>query len=115
MQNGGGLALAWRSSVSNDGAYVRESFSLTAAREVDIASVSLISLHLPGASIAGTADGTPIVSGDAFFAFEHPMARAAVTNEEATSKLNRKLPLLSGIPINYSAVIGVASPGQLRR
>jgi hypothetical protein len=115
LQNGGGLTIAWRASISDDGPYVRESFLLTTARDVDIASVSLISLRLPGASIAGTADGTPIVSGDAFFAFEHPMARAAVTNGEATSTLKRTLPLLTGIPITYTAVIGVAAPGQLRR
>jgi hypothetical protein len=115
VQNGGGLTIAWRASISDDGPYLRESFLLTTPRDVDIASVSLISLRLPGASIAGTADGTPIVSGDAFFAFEHPMARAAVTNGEATSTLKRKLPLLNGIPFTYTAVIGVAAPGQLRR
>ena len=115
VQNGGGLTIAWQASMSADGPYLRESFLLTAARNVDIASVSLISLRLPGASIAGTADGTPILSGDAFFAFEHPMARALVVNGQATSTLKRELPLLSGIPITYTAVIGVAAPGQLRR
>ncbi len=111
----GALTIAWRASMSADGAYLRESFTLTAAKDVDIASLSLINLHLPGAAVAGTADGTPIVSGDAFFAFEHPMARALVIDAEATSTLKRKLPLLRGIPITYTAVIGVASPGQLRR
>jgi hypothetical protein len=115
VENGGGLAIAWRATITTDGAYVRESFLLTAARDVDIASVTLISLRLPGASIAGTADGTPIVSGDTFFAFEHPMARAFVVDAEATSTLNRKLPLLAGIAVTYSAVMGVAAPGQLRR
>jgi hypothetical protein len=115
VQNGGGLTIAWRASIGADGAYVRESFLLITAKDMDIASVSLISLHLPGASIAGTADGTPIISGEAFFAFEHPMARALVANGQATSTLKRKLPLLTGIPITYSAVIGVAAPGQLRR
>lgn len=114
-QNGGGLTIVWRASMSANGAYLRESFLLTTARNIDIAGVSLISLHLPGALIAGTADGTPIVSGDAFFAFEHPMARALVINREATSTLKRELPLQAGIPITYSAVIGVAAPGQLRR
>ena len=113
-QNGGGLTIAWRASMGA-GAYLRESFSLTTTKDMDIASVSLISLHLPGASIAGTADGAPIVSGDAFFAFEHPMARALVINGKATSTLSRKLPLLAGIPIVYTAVLGVAAPGQLRR
>jgi hypothetical protein len=115
LQNGGGLTIAWRAWINTGGPYVRESFLLTASRDVDIASVSLISLRLPGASIAGTADGTPIVCGDAFFAFEHPMARALVIDAAATSTLNRKLPLLTGIPVTYTAVIGVAAPGQLRR
>jgi hypothetical protein len=115
VQNGGGLTIAWRAWINTAGQYVRESFLLTASRDVDIASVSLISLRLPGASIAGTADGTPIVCGDTFFAFEHPMARALVIDAAATSTLNRKLPLLAGIPVTYTAVIGVAAPGQLRR
>ncbi len=114
-QNDGGLTIAWRASMTADGAYLRESFTLKAAKDMDIARVSLINLHLPGAATAGTADGTPIVSGDAFFAFEHPMARALAINGEATSSLKRKLPLLRGIPITYTAVVGVAAPGQLRR
>jgi hypothetical protein len=109
------LTITWRASISDHGSYVRETFVLMTATDVDIASVSLISLHLPGASIAGTADGTPIVSLDAFFAFEHPMARALVTSAQATSTLKRALPLREGIAVSYSAVIGVAAPGQLRR
>jgi hypothetical protein len=50
-----------------------------------------------------------------FFALEHPMARATVVNGEATSTLRRALPLRAGIPVAYTAVIGVASPGQLCR
>jgi hypothetical protein len=115
VQNNGGLRIAWRALISEDGGYVRESFVLTTTNDVDLASVSLISLHLPGAWVAGTAEGTPIVSGDAFFALEHPMARAMVVNGEATSTLRRALPLRAGIPVAYAAVIGVASPGQLRR
>ncbi len=71
VQNDGDLTIAWRASMSADGPYLRESFLLTTAKDVNIESISLISLRLPDASIAGTADGTPIVSGDAFFAFEH--------------------------------------------
>lgn len=115
VQNGGALAIAWSASISDDGPYVRESFVLTTASDLDIAGLSLISLHLPHAWVAGTADGIPIVSGDAFFAFEHPMARAWVGNGEATSTLKRALPLRAGIPVSYSAVIGVAAPGQMRR
>ena len=114
-QNSGGLGIAWRAMISDDGAYVRISYELTTASDLDIASVSLIALHLPDAWIAGTADGTPIVSGDAFFAVEHPMARALVSNGLAASTLKRALPLRAGVPVAYSAVIGVAAPGQLRR
>ena len=115
VQNGGGLTIAWRASISDDGPYLRESFVLTTAQDLDVASLSLISLRLPAAWIAGTADGTPIVSGDAFFAFEHPMARALVANGQASSTLKRVLPLRSGVAVDYGAVIGVAAPGQLRR
>ena len=115
VRDDGELSIAWRASIGDEGAYVRETFVLTASKDVDIKSLSLISLRLPGASIAGTADGTPILSVDAFFAFEHPMARALVIDAAATSSLRRALPLRAGIPVAYSAVIGVAAPGQLRR
>jgi hypothetical protein len=115
LQNGGGLAIFWRAAISDDGAYVRESYELRTTKDIDFASVSLISLKLFGASVAGTADGTPIVSGDAFFAFEHPMARAMVSNGEASFTLKRALPLRAGVPVVYTAVMGVARTGQLRR
>ena len=112
VQPGGGLSITWRASIGDDGPYVRETFLLTTTGDVDLAGVSLISLRLPGASVAGTADGTPIVSGDAFFAVEHPMARANVSNGAATSTLQRALPLRAGVPVAYSAVIGVAASGS---
>jgi hypothetical protein len=115
LQNGGGMSIAWRALIGDDGPYVRETFVLMTDEDVDIASVSLISLHLPRAWVAGTADGTPLVSGDAFFSFEHPMARALVADGEATSTLRRVLPLRANVSVAYSAVIGVAAPGQLRR
>jgi len=115
VSNAGGLSIAWRAAIGDDGPYVRESFELMTTNELDIASLSLISLHLPGASVAGTADGTPIVSGNAFLSFEHPMAHALVTGAQATSTLRRGLALRAGIAVDYGAVIGVAAPGQLRR
>jgi hypothetical protein len=115
LQNGGGLTIIWQAVISDDGPYLRESFQLTTTGDVDIASVSLINLKLTGASVAGTADGTPIVNGNEFFAFEHPMARAMVSNGEASFTLKRALPLRAGVSVVYTAVIGVARPGQLRR
>ena len=115
IERDGRLTVRWSARLIAGGRYVREVFALSSASDIDITSLSLISLELPGSHIAGTADGTPIISGDTYFAFEHPLARALITNGHATSTIKRRLPLRAGVTAEYAAVVGVTSPGQLRR
>jgi hypothetical protein len=110
-----GLKVHWRAVLRDGTSYVRVELRLEAASELDLARVALITLRLPAAFVAGTASGSPLVCGNAFFGFEHPMAEADVVDGQATMTLRRVLPLRPGVPVAYSAVLGVAPAGQLRR
>ena len=112
---GTGLKAHWRALLRDGSAYVREELTLQAAAGADLAGVTLISLELPGAFVAGTAPGSPIIAGNAFFAFEHPMAEALVVDQHATMTLRRALPLRAGVAVGYSAVLGALPAAQRRR
>src|SRR6185312_9319438 len=55
------------------------------------------------------------IADDRFFAFEHPMAQVRVEGGHAQQFVKRVLPLRANVATTYSAVFGVATPGQLRR
>ena len=80
-----------------------------------IERVQLIDANLPDARVVGSVSGSPIVAGNWFLGFEHPMSHSKVTNGRATAWIDRKLPLRAGQSVTYSAVIGVARAGQMRR
>ena len=114
---GTGLIVDWRLVLHDSGHYVRQEIGLEAARELDLASVTLVDLGGlgPAVTVAGTVAGSPVVEGEQFYAFEHPMAVASVLSGEARMSLARALPLRAGTRIAYSSVFGVAPRGQLRR
>jgi hypothetical protein len=110
-----GLKVQWRVLLRDGSSYVREELTFVSAADLDLSSVSLIALELPGAWVAGTVPGSPLVAGNEFFGFEHPMAEAAVVAGHATMRLRRVLPMRAGVAVSYSAVLGVLPAGQLRR
>lgn len=112
----GALSGTWTVSLSQDANYVHEELTLTAAaQDVPIAEVRLIDATLPGARVVGSVKGSPLVDGDIFLGFEHPLSSSDVSAGRATAFLARTLPLKAGQSVTYSAVLGVARTGQLRR
>ena len=110
------LRVNWSVILLDDSSYVRQSVTITAVgRDAPISRVELIDLHLNGAAVSGTVQGSPIVAGNLFLGLEHPMAKSRVTSNRATAWIERGLPLRAGQSITYSSVIGVARPGQMRR
>ena len=110
-----GLTVHWRALLRDGTSYVREEFTFEAGSELDLARITLIELELAGAAVAGTVAGSPVIAGDEFFAFEHPMAEASVTYGHTSMELRRVLPLRVGVPVSYSAVLGALPAGQRRR
>ncbi len=112
----GRVAVEWRGIVRDGGTYVRQQVTLhSAGAEVPVRQIVLVDQALPGAYVSGTVDGSPIVAGDLFFGFEHPLARSSVEGGRARSVLRRTLPLRPGVEPAYSSVVGTTPPGQLRR
>ncbi len=106
----------WRLELRDGSSYAREILTITAKdRDIPIERVQLVDAVLPDAHVAGSVPGSPIVAGHWFLGFEHPMSRSKVTNGRATAWIDRELPLRAGQSVTYSAVIGVARTGQMRR
>ncbi len=96
--------------------YIRQIVTIEAGeRDAPISRVQLIDLSLPGAHVAGSIDGSPIVAGNLFVGFEHPLSQSKVRGDRATAWIERELPLRAGQAVTYSSVIGVAREGQMRR
>lgn len=112
----GSLQADWRLTMRDGSNYVRESLTITALEhDAPVARVQLIDVPAPDAHVSGSVKGSPIVAGDFFLGFENPLSQSRVTQGRATAWIDRELPLRAGQSVTYSAVIGVARPGQMRR
>lgn len=97
--------------------YVRQvvTIAATGEKDVPISRVELVNASLPAAHVVGSVPGSPIVAGNVFLGFEHPLSESKVTGERAKAWMDRDLPLRAGQKVTYSSVVGVAHAGQLRR
>jgi len=108
-------SVVWRAVLRDDSNYIREEISLSApGDDQPIAEVSLFDGNLHGASVVGTVKGSPVTARDLFLGFEDPLAQCHATNT-VTCTMKRELPLKKGQTVEYSLVIGVSPPGQMRR
>ena len=112
----GRLEVAWRGVLRDGSSYVRQELSIRAlAGDLPLREISLLDFTGRRGWVSGTVRGTPIVVGDAFFAFEHPLANNALDGERVRCRMARTLPLRQGTTIDVSSVAGVTRSGQLRR
>ncbi len=111
----GRIRVDWKvlSTASN---YLRETVTLMAAKDdLPIRTVELLHWNDADAKVVGTVKGSPIVSGNMFFGFEHPLSESSVKDGVASAWITRTLPLKQGQSITYSAVFGTTREGQMRR
>jgi len=110
------LRVDWK-LVQRDGSdYLREIVTITALGEdAPISKVSLFGANAQDAIVDGSVDGSPVVSHDDWLGFEHPMSKADAWRGNVKMWIERTLPLAKGQSVTYSAVIGVAHAGQMRR
>ncbi len=103
--------------VLRDGShYLRQIVTMIASkRDLPITDVRLIDVHKSGIEVAGMVAGSPLVAGNFFFGFEHPLSTSRARENHGTADLIRALPLAAGQSITYSSVVGVAPAGQMRR
>jgi hypothetical protein len=121
----GNLEVRWEAVLRDGSSYVRPSATLEAKREpVDVASLELIDLAVKGDAtgrVVGSVPGSPVVSGDFFFAYEHANAASTVKpagqgrGAQIVCGLTRNAAVRPGEPTTQTSVIGVVPQGQLRR
>ena len=110
------LSVTWRATLRDGSNYVRQELSFHAVdHDAPISEITLLDFKEHDARVVGTVKGSPLVVGNAFFGFEHPLAICAVQNEQAKCSIGRELPVKAGQTVTYSSVIGVTEDGQLRR
>jgi len=110
------LQVAWRAILRDGSAYVRQEVTLSAiGKDLPISSVRLVDVTIPGVRVYGAVKGSPIVAGNLFFGFEHPLSESRASDDRAIAQIWRELPLRTGQSVTYSSVVGVTLPGQLRR
>jgi hypothetical protein len=96
--------------------YVRSLLRISAGKtDLPISEVRLLEFQDADAHVDGNVKGSPVVDANFFFGFEHPLSTSIVENGLVKAGLLRELPLRAGQSITYSAVVGTAQPGQLRR
>ncbi|MFB0555128.1 MAG: enterotoxin [Phycisphaerae bacterium] len=113
------LEVEWRAILRNGSNYVRQEIILTAANEqIKVEEMVLLELNESNARVMGTVDGSPVVVGNMFFAYEHPLSKSQKL-EGNLRGFRCSLPyiilLKPGELIVHSSVMGVVPQGQLRR
>jgi hypothetical protein len=109
------ISVVWRAVLRDGSNYVLQEITLSAPdSDQPVAEVYLFNGGLPGASVIGSVKGSPVTAGDFFLGFEDPLAQCQTT-DTVTCSMKRELPLRKGQTVNYSLVIGVSPPGQMRR
>jgi hypothetical protein len=112
----GALRIEWKLVQRDASDYLRETVTITALDEdAPITKVSLFGAEAPDAIVEGPVDGSPVVSHDDWLGFEHPMSKADAWRGKVKMWVERTLPLAKGQSVTYSAVVGVAHAGQMRR
>ena len=116
LHTGTGLRATWCLVQPTNAHYVRQTLNLEATSgDVPITQVTLLDVRQPDAQVMGTVSGSPAVAGNWYFGFEHPLSKTSIENGNIHSSITRTLPLRAKTSVGYSAVIGVAAPGQMRR
>ncbi len=111
-----GLRVEWSAIGRQGSKYLRQEIVLSPTkRAVPVKSIVLIDVALPRAAVLGSVRGSPIVTGDVYLGFEHPLSEASLDGERARAVLPRDLPLRPGTTFTVSSVVGSTPPGQLRR
>ena len=96
--------------------YLRQEVTIEApAQPLALSDVQLFRFHDASAHVVGSVAGSPIVLGNFYLGFEHPLSYNTASNGDVIAGLKRTLPLAAEKSITYTSVIGSTRPGQMRR
>ncbi len=106
----------WSLILRDGSRYIRQSLTITAGvTPVGLSDIIMIDARAPGISVAGIVKGSPLVAGNYFLGFEQPLSQSSIVADHAVCELQSGVPLGAGQSAQYSAVVGIAPEGQMRR
>jgi hypothetical protein len=109
------LQVRWRAILRDGSNYVRQEITFSAKNTpIDIKEIVLWKLKAK-AEVKGIVDGSPVVAGNMFFAFESPLSKSTSDSNGFKCSLPYATRLAPGEKLSYSSVFGVVPAGQLRR
>jgi len=106
----------WALTLRQGSHYIRQILTITAGdKPLPLSGVVMIDARQTGIAVAGTVKGSPLTAGNFFLGFESPLSESSVVGERGVSELESGVPIPAGKTAQFSAVIGVAPAGQMRR
>ncbi len=115
----GNINIEWCAILRNGSNYIRQQVAFTTRNKtINIKEIVLLDLDILHAEVMGTVDGSPVVAGNIFFAYEHPLSKSRI-QQGSPPRFSCSFPcsteLKPGKLLVLSSVIGVVPKGQLRR
>ena len=92
----GSVDVVWNGILRDGSKYIRQEVTIEPMADLPISEIRLIDLDAPGAKVVGTVKGSPVVAGNIYFGFEHPLSESKVDGMHVTAWMNRELPLRKG-------------------
>ena len=106
----------WAVVLRQGSSYIRQVLTIKAGpTAVPVSAVTLIDVKAKGIAETGAVKGSPLTAGNVFVGFESPLSQCSVQGDEGICRLESGVPIGARLEESYSAVIGVAEPGQMRR
>ncbi len=113
------INVEWRAILRNGSNYIRQQLAFTTKNKaINIREIVLLDLDVSQAEVMGTVDGSPVVAGNIFFAYEQPLSKSRILrggHSHFSCSFTCSTELKPGKPLVQSSVIGVVPKGQLRR
>jgi hypothetical protein len=106
----------WALTLRQGSSYIRQLLTITAgSKPLPLNGLVMIDVRSPGIAVAGTVKGSPLTAGNFFLGFESPLSESSVVGDRGVSELQSGVPIAANQSAQFSSVVGVAPPGQMRR
>jgi hypothetical protein len=106
----------WELILREGSNYIRQILTLSASdKPLPVDDLRMIDLRAPGVAVSGIVKGSPLVAGQFYLGLESPLSESSVVGDHAVSELPSGVPIGAGQTEQYSAVVGIAPAGQMRR
>lgn len=112
-----GLRVEWEARLEDGANYVKQRFVFYTKDSLPVTRYTMVELPAKSVTPMGRVDGSPLVSGQMFFALEHPTSQIEMDSAGGDARifLPRQAPLLSSDSLVITTASGLTPPGQLRR